>query len=522
MTNARISSTSAQLTILIIEDDRDSTTLVSHVLLDEGYQALTANDGHKGLALAEEHLPDLIICDIMMPGMDGYSVLRALRNRSSTATIPFIFLTALNQHENRREGMDLGADDYLTKPIRPKELIKAVEARLRRDQQFQTEQIQQFAQQLVQVQENERQHIAMELQNRINQTLLGLKLSLNLMETSTGRDEQLFEDSRAQLDKLIYQVESMAQEMHPTILEHLGLMPAVRWLIGQYDLDITLSAENINLRFDAKIEITLFRTLQSALNNLARHAGVRAAQVSITYADSLLKVTIEDHGVGFDLETALHSGRSAGLIGMYERAAVVGGHVEVVSHPGLGTRVEIELPLPENQVIRQTKSISPELLTHSLRRSASAPKPAPSDQEITVAIAIEQSLQRQGLRRLLESNVNLRVVAEVRDLQQTATCVEKFHPNVLIINPNGDGKHQHELLESIITASPGVQMLIIATRIDPEYVIDALQCGALGYISSSATMTDLHTAIVNVARGQMYLTPTIKQQDILARLKPRA
>ncbi len=522
MTTTPVSSTTAQLTILIIEDDRDSTTLVSHVLLDEGYQALTANDGYKGLALAEEHLPDLIICDIMMPGMDGFSVLRALRNRSSTATIPFIFLTALNQHENMREGMDLGADDYLTKPIRPKELIKAVEARLRRDQQLQTEQIQQFAQQLVQVQENERQRIAVALQNRINQTLLGLKLSLNLMETSSGRDEQLFEDSRAQLDKLIYQVESMAQEMHPTILEHLGLMPALRWLIEQYDLDVTLSAETINFRFDAQIEISLFRILQSALDNLARHAKTRAAQVSLAYTDSVLRVVVEDHGVGFDLETALHSGRSAGLIGMYERAAVVGGHVEVISHSGQGTRVEVELPLPENQIIHQTKAISSDLLTNSLRRSASAPTTAPSEQEIKVAIAIEQPLQRQGLRRLLESNANLRVVAEVRDLQQTAASIEKFQPDVLIINPSGDGKQQHELLQSIISTAPNAQMLIIATRIDSEYVLDALQCGALGYISSSATMTDLHTAIVNVARGQMYLTPTIKQQDILARLKPNS
>jgi DNA-binding NarL/FixJ family response regulator len=101
------------------------------------------------------------------------------------------------------------------------------------------------------------------------------------------------------------------------------------------------------------------------------------------------------------------------------------------------------------------------------------------------------------------------------------SAVEKTQPDVLIINPSGDGKQQHELLQSITTAAPKVRMLVIATRIDPEYVLDALECGALGYISSSVTMTDLHTAIVNVARGQMYLSPTIKQQDILAKLKPR-
>ena len=513
-------ATTRQLTILVIEDDRDSSQLVSRVLADEGYHPLIASDGVSGLALAEAQHPDLILCDIMMPKMDGLTVLRTLRSRSSTATIPFVFLTALSQRENMREGMELGADDYLTKPIRPKELIKAVEARLRREQQLQTEQLQNFVQQLVRVQETERQRTAVALQNRISQTLLGLKLSLNLMETSTGRDEQLFEDSRLQLDKLIYQVESMAQAMHPTILEHLGLMAAVRWLIEQYDLDITLTSENMDFRFDAQIEVTMFRILQIALDNLLRHAGVRAAQVTLTHRDQGLEMSVEDQGVGFDLEATLRSGHNTGLIGMYERASVVGGDVEVISRSGQGTRVEVKLPLRQEEVTSQQKSISQDVLLRSLRRPQAVASLTNADPEIKVVIAIEQPLQRQGLRRLLESNANLRVAAEVRDLQQTISAVEKARPDVLILNPSGDGKQQHELLQSITAASPNVRMLIIATRIDPEYVLDALECGALGYISSTVTMTDLYTAIVNVAHGQMYLTPTIKQQDILAKLKP--
>src|SRR5215216_1359975 len=102
MSASSVSTTMKPLTILVIEDDRDSSQLVSRILAEEGYQPLSASDGKSGLALAEAQHPDLILCDIMMPQMDGLTVLRTLRSRSSTATIPFVFLTALNQRENVR------------------------------------------------------------------------------------------------------------------------------------------------------------------------------------------------------------------------------------------------------------------------------------------------------------------------------------------------------------------------------------------------------------------------------------
>jgi AmiR/NasT family two-component response regulator len=311
--------------------------------------------------------------------------------------------------------------------------------------------------------------------------------------------------------------------MHPTILDNLGLIPAIRWLIARYDLDITLAAENADYRFDPQIEVTVFRILQSALDNVVRHTRVREANISLAYGDQMLELVVEDRGGGFDLETALRSSQSAGLIGIYQRASAVGAQVEILSQIGKGTRIEVKLPLLQGEVVSQPKPISEDVLMRSLGRYQPAPAtPAASEQEIKVVIAIEQPLQRQGLRRLLESNPNLNVAAEVRDLRQTSAAVENYQPDVLIINPVGDGKKQHEVLRSIAARSPNVRMLVIATRIDPEYVLDALECGVLGYISSSVTMTDLHTAIVNVARGQIYLSPTIRRQDILAKLKPKA
>ena len=101
-------------------------------LEDEGYQVDAAGDGHAGLALARQHAPDLVLCDIVMVGLDGFGLLSAFRQDPLTATIPVIFLTGIGEPEALRKGMDLGADDYLAKPVTRAQLLQAVRARLAR------------------------------------------------------------------------------------------------------------------------------------------------------------------------------------------------------------------------------------------------------------------------------------------------------------------------------------------------------------------------------------------------------
>jgi signal transduction histidine kinase len=116
--------------ILLIEDNADLRNNMADTLQFEGYTVYRAENGVVGVELANNSLPDLIICDVLMPGMDGYSVLLELRGQPTTASIPFIFLTALTDWTAVRQGMDLGADDYLIKPCSSIQLIAAVRARL--------------------------------------------------------------------------------------------------------------------------------------------------------------------------------------------------------------------------------------------------------------------------------------------------------------------------------------------------------------------------------------------------------
>ena len=122
--------------ILLIEDNNEMRENTSEILSLANYAVFTAENGKIGVEIAKKDKPDLIICDIMMPDLDGYGVLHILSKDPETAGIPFIFLTAKAEKSDMRKGMNLGADDYLTKPFDDTELLNAVEVRLKRYEFF--------------------------------------------------------------------------------------------------------------------------------------------------------------------------------------------------------------------------------------------------------------------------------------------------------------------------------------------------------------------------------------------------
>ncbi|MBD2485535.1 response regulator [Planktothrix sp. FACHB-1365] len=122
--------------VLVIEDDLNVRSIILDILEAEEFLGIGAENGERGIKLAREILPDLIICDVMMPGLDGHQVLEELRQSKSTATIPFIFLTAKSTTADFRYGMNLGADDYLSKPFTHQDLLEAIHSRIQKYQFF--------------------------------------------------------------------------------------------------------------------------------------------------------------------------------------------------------------------------------------------------------------------------------------------------------------------------------------------------------------------------------------------------
>ena len=127
--------------VLLIEDNTEVRENLTEILQMANYNAFSAADGKEGIKLIKKENPDLIICDIMMPVMDGYGVLHIISKDPKYSSIPFIFLSAKNEHADVRKGMDLGADDFLRKPVQGEDLLKAVEIRLRKSALLQTQAI---------------------------------------------------------------------------------------------------------------------------------------------------------------------------------------------------------------------------------------------------------------------------------------------------------------------------------------------------------------------------------------------
>ena len=118
--------------ILVIEDEPEMRRNIAALLRYKEYEPVAAENGRLGLELARREKPDLILCDVMMPELDGYGVLAALQEDPNLGLVPFIFLTAKGDKDDLRSGMTLGADDYLTKPVGNSALVEAIEARLKR------------------------------------------------------------------------------------------------------------------------------------------------------------------------------------------------------------------------------------------------------------------------------------------------------------------------------------------------------------------------------------------------------
>jgi len=121
-----------QDTVLVVEDEADVADLLRYNLTRAGFLVMISGEGDKGLALAREKRPDIIVLDLMLPGLTGHEVCRALKGDPNTASIPIVMLTAKGEPHERVKGLELGADDYVTKPFSPRELVLRVQALLRR------------------------------------------------------------------------------------------------------------------------------------------------------------------------------------------------------------------------------------------------------------------------------------------------------------------------------------------------------------------------------------------------------
>jgi len=207
-----------------------------------------------------------------------------------------------------------------------------------------------LSQQLIEVQEVERRHLARELHDEVGQVLTALKLSLDAIDRIPPPAGQArLREARQHLDDLLARVRDLSLDLRPAMLDDLGLLPALLWLVDRYSHQSTIQMhiehDGLDRRFAPEIETGAYRIAQEALTNVARHAGVTQATVRLWVEDRTLTIQIIDTGKGFDSALAAADRAAGGVLGMRERARLLGGNLTVESTPGAGTRVTAQLPV---------------------------------------------------------------------------------------------------------------------------------------------------------------------------------
>ena len=216
------------------------------------------------------------------------------------------------------------------------------------------ERLQILSQQLLNVQENERRRIALELHDQIGQTLTAVKI--NLQTAQRKPEATAFEESLEQsiliVERALSQVRNLSLTLRPSMLDDLGLVAALRWYLDRQaqrsGFDVEFFADEFDVRPDPKVETACFRVAQEAITNIMRHAEAQRIKVQIRNLETELQMTIDDDGRGFDVPAAFEramQGESLGLLGMQERVQLLGGKLDINTESGRGTLLRARFPI---------------------------------------------------------------------------------------------------------------------------------------------------------------------------------
>lgn len=360
---------SKQRSILLIDDYDYIIEGTAALLRFEGFTFLAASNGRDGIRLAREHHPDLVICDVSMPEMDGYTVLRHLREDPETASIRFMFLTARAEKSDMRTGMDIGADDYLIKPFSIEELLSAIEAQWKK-----TDALQRGVEELTL---NVTYALPHEFRTALNQ-ILGSAQSLKALQHSDPTLAELADDIITSAKRLFHITENFLVYAQ---LETLSANRQAFELLSSYrTVEAAATAVDIAMmkadQFQRSADLNIgtvpegvavsisnehfHKVLDELLDNAFKFssAGLRV-QLECHADDQWLTLSIRDEGCGmtpaqinrigaykqFNRFVQEQQGIGLGLIIAQRLVELHGGQVDIESAPGRGTLVMVRLPL---------------------------------------------------------------------------------------------------------------------------------------------------------------------------------
>jgi DNA-binding NarL/FixJ family response regulator len=501
-------------TILVIDDEAPLLEEVELILHFGGYNVLSTTKPQVGIEIATQQQPDLILCDVMMPYVNGYSVLQRLRGNQATTHIPFIFLTARATHDDMRQGMELGADDYLAKPFTHTELLTAISVRLDKHQKLRSAQLRQLSFDLVQAQAAERDHIARQLQEKVGQVLqsAGLIIDTHKHHSDVFVSERLNE-IRKLIDSAAAQVVEIAMDLHPLLLDQLGLVPALNWYLDRYTHRTQRKATlgEVTLSPDAplspEVQRVTYWIVRETLQVIASLLGMDDIQIELRGSTRLeLQISAKCNSPSPPIE--------AHLLRLYEYTFSVGGSLSLDFPSNTTAQLQVSIPLTEDTqptlVIDSTKSLEKckDVQLVPTQTDAMFTMQSTTENIIRVAVISSHAGTREVLYRLLTDASDIEII----DAHETPNALIDTDSSVIILDLSGE--NNLEVVDQLVQRYPQIPLLVIGNGSEETVAIEVMRRKAAGYILRNAGKEELLNAVSQIYNGRRYLSSPFREQAI--------
>jgi two-component system LytT family response regulator len=538
--------------ILLIDDDEAFSRVVARFLREQGFDVTSVNSGIEGILVAAEHAPDLVVCDLDMPGMDGYEVLARLRHEAWHADIPVMFLTGQSAPEKVREGMNLGADDYLSKPVDTNELLRAVKARLARARAGRQQQEKQMERATL---------MFAEVVHDLRDPLFVVFGYTNLLRGGGSQPVGSGECAGAILDRMQQAIGRMQTIVSETLFLAKSKMQRLPFDPSPFDLRVLCEQviadqdQSARLRFQCGEKecpnigdpLRLRQALENLLGNALKYSDGEVV-LSLERRSSGWAIEVRDHGIGIPeaerarvFEPFFRASNTDGKPGNGLGLSVVktcveqhGGRVVLASEPGNGAVFRIELPampatnetptrhsggfpakpLParatakassfgDNSAVAAVKP--PAKAAHAMddHRTGGASGEASLLEGIVVD---DDPLVRDVLRDLLTCSGEIVVVGEAGSVAQARQLVAQCDPDVVFLDINLPDAKGFELLPHL-----GPETAVVFVTSAEEYAVNAFDSDAVDYLLKPVTTERLKKALQRVR--QRVVTPVSAPGD---------
>jgi signal transduction histidine kinase len=496
--------------ILVMDDEDSFREVITRCLTRQGFEVVAASDGKAGVRLAAETLPDLIVCDLNMPNMTGHEVLAALRRDPKLADIPLIFLTGQTQPRQVRQSMNLGADDYLTKPVNLEDLLSAIKVRLDRRQA-----------------QRHRQGKQMERAMRLFEGIVGdLRDPLfvvlgyaDMLRGGAGKTPNGGQNSRQILDRMQQAVLRMQAIVSETLF--LARARTQRLAFDPSPLDLRDFGEQVVADHEASQRVRLecapgrfpvtadVLRLRQALDNLLSNAlkyseGQVVVRLSANPQNCLIEVS--DQGIGIPAaeqagifepffrasNTGDRPGYGLGLSIVKSCIEQHGGSVRFLSSENQGTTFFLELPKScLSKAAAQSAVSDPDDRAGATAMSAGALPERVG--KLSGIIVDDDPLVRSLMRDLLETTNDIHIVGEAGTVAQARALAKQHGPDVVFLDVSLPDASGFDLLPDL---KPSASVVFVTSA--EEYAVQAFDCEAVDYLLKPVSPERLLKALARV------------------------